>query len=171
MRESASFVRSPSSSLARLDRGGVHPYRWLVDGPFPLLSSAPAFSVSFSTSKMFGVLSASERERAFVGARPTPTHSLRDYIEGDWGRDGRPTAKKFRLLRANRGKNGSEAETQRLCRRVKARASPSLAHHASQSSFPSIQSECRGRGRRLGVASCPVGEPNSGRRLEFSGES
>ena len=121
---------------------GVHSYRWLVDGPFPLLSSAPAFSVSFSTSKMFGVVSASDRERGGVRARLT---RLR--------RDGRrPTAKKFRLLRARIGeKNGSEAETQRLCRRVKARASPSLAHHASQSSFPSIQSEYGGRGRRLGV--------------------
>ena len=96
--------------VARLDRGGVHSYRWLVDGPFPLLSSAPAFSVSFSTSKMFGVVSASDREREGVRARLT---RLR--------RDGRrPTAKKFRLLRARIGeKNGSEAETQRLCRREK----------------------------------------------------
>ena len=141
---------------------GVHSYRWLVDGPFPLLSSAPAFSVSFSTSKMFGVVSASDRERQGVRARLT---RLR--------RDGRrPTAKKFRLLRANRGEKRRQSRNTTFVNvDARAWASPSLAHHASQSSFPSIQSECRARGRRLEVGSCRVGEPNPGRRLEFSGES
>ena len=101
-----------------------------------------------------------ESERAFE-------RGSRDYVETE--EDQLP--KSFVCCARIGEKNGSEAETQRLCRRVKARASPSLAHHASQSSFHSLQSEYRGRGRRLGVASCRVGEPNPGRRLEFSGES
>ena len=108
MRESASFVRSPSSSLVSTEAGFILIGGWLmVPSPF-----FPPLRLSASLFRRLRCLAlcppAIESERAFE-------RGSRDYVETE--EDQLP--KSFVCCARIGEKNGSEAETQRLCRREK----------------------------------------------------